>query len=225
MTIIEPAISLLSKIDKDEIYKKLDTIARVCYLSKRNDDTPNDALIKSCIKRGHESVIEHVSLTFKVVTDIGVLTELTRHRIASYSVESTRYVCYADTENVKKEMSFIRPIELNNNDEAYREWLDDCIDVDERYHKILDMTKSTDIARMVLSKSNKTTIVFTMNLRELRAMLKLRCSERANAHIKQIMIPILIMLKYKLPAIFEDIPYDEEFSAKYLNKFPDIIMM
>lgn len=218
MRVIKPTIKFIDQIDGDAIIRKLDKLARVCYQSTPKSNYTMGNLIKNCIKSGHESVIEHVSLTFDLVTDIGVLAELTRHRLASYSVESTRYCKYLD------DIEYIEPIEFrgDNDSFAYKVWRESCLRDEDAYCNLMDIPSiGTDIARNVLNKSVKTEIIFTMNLRELRNMFKLRCSKPAHAHIKQVMIPLLLVLKERIPIIFDDIDYDRDFMSEYLTYFYD----
>ena len=96
MKIIEPSATLVDDINATDIYTKIECCGRVCYQS-----TPKgkpEEFIRMLIKRGHESVLEHVSLTFHIICDRAVMSELTRHRLASFSVESTRYVKYGEIE-------------------------------------------------------------------------------------------------------------------------------
>ena len=92
---VNPSIEILSDSSYETILKKIERIGRVCYKSedKIREDTAEN-FIRGIIKRGHESVIEHESISVKVVCDRGVTHEIVRHRIASYSQESTRYCNY-----------------------------------------------------------------------------------------------------------------------------------
>ena len=98
MKIIEPYIELEDKIDGQAILKKIERIGRVCYKSENNiKEDSAERFIKSIIARGHESVLEHVSISVRVICDRGVSHEIVRHRVASYSQESTRYCVAGDT--------------------------------------------------------------------------------------------------------------------------------
>ena len=93
MKIIEPTVELIDDIDGAQILRKLERCGKVSRQSKLGDA---ESFVRSIIKRGHESVSEHVSLTFKIICDRAIMAELTRHRLASFTVESTRYVNYKD---------------------------------------------------------------------------------------------------------------------------------
>ena len=110
MKIIKPYIELEDKIDGQAILKKIERIGRTCYKSESNiTDDSAERFIKNIIKNGHESVLEHVSITLRVICDRGVSHEIVRHRIASYSQESTRY-CNYSKDNFNNELTFINPI-------------------------------------------------------------------------------------------------------------------
>lgn len=95
MTIINPSIEILNTPDYGAMLRKIERIGRVCYKSEdKISDNSAEGFIRGIIKRGHESVIEHESITVKVICDRGVTHEIVRHRIASYSQESTRYCNY-----------------------------------------------------------------------------------------------------------------------------------
>ena len=95
MKIIEPSIKILSEVDANKIVRNIEICGRVCYKSENmvNEDSAKK-FIKRIIASGHESVLEHEKLTIKFVCDRGVSHEIVRHRISSYSQESTIYCNY-----------------------------------------------------------------------------------------------------------------------------------
>ena len=205
---------------------------RTCY--KSEDKITQDSaekFVKMIVGSGHCSVIEHVNLTIKFITDRGVLAELSRHRLASLSVESTRYCNYN-----KKGFTFIIPpwtkfeageyyrkevegipydYQYKFNNEHLNEieypywdfiWLNSMFDTEERYQELVeDGEWQPQQARSILPNSLKTEVVMTCNLRELRHILSLRTSKAAHPQIRQIMFPLLNELQSKLPLIFGDI--------------------
>ncbi|MBR1807712.1 MAG: FAD-dependent thymidylate synthase [Selenomonadaceae bacterium] len=87
MKIIEPSVELVDDFDAAAVMRKIERAGRVCYKSEGNIKPESaEKFIRGIIKRGHESVIEHASVSFKIVCDRGVTHELVRHRIASYCV-------------------------------------------------------------------------------------------------------------------------------------------
>ena len=104
MRIVEPGIEIMTTIDSDNILKNLELYGRVCYKSEQGitEDSAN-RFVRMIIKNGHESVLEHEKITVKFICDRGVSHEIVRHRIASYSQESTRYCNYnQDKKNPRK---------------------------------------------------------------------------------------------------------------------------
>ena len=97
MHIILPSIEIIDSIDGIKIIKKIEKIGRVCYKSegKITEDSA-EKFISNIIESGHESVIEHETISVRVICDRGVSHEIVRHRIASYSQESTRYRNYSN---------------------------------------------------------------------------------------------------------------------------------
>lgn len=90
MRIIQSGIEIIDAPSYETMLKKIEQIGRVCYKSEdKITDTSAEGFVRGIIKRGHESVIEHVSISVRVICDRGVSHEIVRHRIASYSQEST----------------------------------------------------------------------------------------------------------------------------------------
>ena len=219
MQIIDPYVELESEINGEEILKKIEKIGRVCYKSEdRITDESAKIFIESLLKRGHESVIEHVSLSVRIVCDRGVTHEIVRHRVASYSQESTRY-CNYSKDKFGNELTFIRPCfwenERNIKDDEmwtnllcsnkYEIWLKSMYLVEKAYMILLKHGATPEQARTILPNSIKTEIVMTMNLREWRHFLKLRTSKAAHPQMRQVANMILTLFKKKIPVIFDDI--------------------
>ena len=205
MKIIEPSVELVNKIDSAEIMKHIELAGRVCYKSEsRISDDSAEKFISNIIKSGHESVIEHVSLTFKIICDRGVTHEIVRHRLASYSQESTRYCNYA-ADKFGNELTFIKPCFWNDDDENFLIWKDTMAQIEKNYIELLKNGAKPEQARSILPNSLKTEIFMTANLREWRHFLKLRTSTRAHPQMREVALQILKILSEKLPIIFADI--------------------
>ena len=192
----------------------IEKAGRVCYKSE-DKITENSSLkfIETIMKLGHESVIEHASATVRFVCDRGVSHEIVRHRIASYSQESTRYCNYGKT-GVK----FIIPSWCNDIEEgmfemfskfpeilAEKQWLSAMLDSESRYNTLLNLQWTPQQARSVLPNSLKTEIVMTANFREWRHFLKLRTAKAAHPDMRYLAIPLLYDFKQAIPIIFDDI--------------------
>lgn len=205
MRVIEPSISLEQEIDTEKIMKHIEKAGRVCYKSENKiNDESADIFIRSILKRGHESVIEHFSITFKIVCDRSVTHEIVRHRIASYSQESTRYCNYSD-DKFGNELTFIKPCFWSEDSENYKIWKESMMQIEKNYFLFMNKKVSPQEARSILPNSLKTEIYVTMNLREWRHFLKLRTSQAAHPQMRQVAIMIYDVLVEKLPVLFEDI--------------------
>ena len=118
MQAIKPYTQIYGDIDGQEILKKIETCGRVCYKSEgKIEEGSAEKFVANIIKRGHEAVLEHASITIKFVVDRGVSHEIVRHRIASYCQESTRY-CNYSKDDFGKEITFIIPNYLDYKSEA-----------------------------------------------------------------------------------------------------------
>ena len=205
MIVIEPNIDIIDRIDGKRILKKLETIGRVCYKSEEliKDDSDR-VFIKKILESGHESVIEHESVSVRVVCDRGVSHEIVRHRIASYSQESTRYCNYSQ-DKFGNELTFIRPVFWEEGTEEYDLWKDAMKKSEDVYLKMISFGAKPQEARSVLPNSLKTEIVISMNMREWRHFFKLRTSKRAHPQMKQVADLVLERFKLDIPVLFDDI--------------------
>ena len=200
MKIIEPSAELFGEINPEEILRKIEVCGKVSRQSKLGD---SENFVRSIIKRGHESVLEHVSLTFKIVCDRAIMAELTRHRLASFTVESTRYIKYDD-------IAVIEPFERPPEDEddefsCWQAWFELVLETEIYYEILLKRGATPELARSVLPQCTATTLYMTANLREWRHVLKLRTDKAAHPQMRQIMNQILAVFKEKLPVIVEGI--------------------
>ena len=197
---IDPTVEIVSKVNEHDIMCSLEEYGRTCYKSEsRIGDSTARTFVRSLIKRGHESVLEHVSVTVRIVCDRGVTHELVRHRLASYSQESTRYCDYA-TGNIV----YITP-EQYLSPEQFSAWSLAMTNASYSYRRLRELGCSPQMARSVLPNSLKTEIVTTMNLREWRYVIRLRTSAAAHPQMRQVMLMILEEFRKELPIIFEDI--------------------
>lgn len=195
--------------------RSIERYARICYKSEdRMDNDYNPRFLGSIIARGHESVIEHEKVTVMFVVDRGITHEIVRHRIGSYSQESTRYCNYSNNK-FGNEISVIKPYFWENNEAAYEEWYKACLQAEASYFALLDMGSSPQEARSVLPTCLKTEIAVTFNLREWRHFFALRCSAAAHPQMREVAIPLLLLFKERLPIFFEDIDYDENFPMEH----------
>ncbi|MDR2579528.1 MAG: FAD-dependent thymidylate synthase [Fibromonadaceae bacterium] len=205
MKVINASFTIMSNINSQEFLSNIEKFGRVCYKSENSiTATSAKSFIARIIKNGHESVIEHEKITVKIVCDRGVSHEIVRHRIASYSQESTRYCNYSN-DKFGNELTFIKPVFWEKTSTEYKIWREEMQRVEDSYLKLISLNVPPEQARSVLPNSLKTEIVVTMNLREWRHFFKLRTSKRAHPQMREISIPLLNEMKELLPPIFEDI--------------------
>lgn len=205
MNIIEPSYEIISEIDGPAMLRNIELCGRVCYKSEdRITDGSAEKFIAMILKSGHESVLEHEKITVKIICDRGVTHEIVRHRIASYSQESTRY-CNYSKDKFGSELTFIRPCFWAEDDERYITWKQTVQMIEDTYIKMISMGAKPEEARSILPNSIKTEIVMTMNIREWRHYFRLRTSERAHPQIRQVSGALLAELKSRIPVLFDDI--------------------
>jgi len=209
---IKPSIEILDAPSYETMLKKIERIGRVCYKSEdKMTEGSAETFIRSLIVRGHESVIEHQNITVKVICDRGVSHEIVRHRIASYSQESTRYCRYAD-EKFEGQISVIDIAtgfgwDLNNSKDAMKHsiWLRAMEDADRHYQAMISAGATPQEARSVLPNSLKTELVMTMNLRTWRHFIRLRDSLKAHPQAQEVAHMIAVELAERYPVFFEDL--------------------
>lgn len=205
MKIIEPGFEFLDVVDGQSILRELEVIGRVCYKSEGLiTDGSAERFVANLLRRGHESVIEHSRVTVRVICDRGVTHEIVRHRIASYSQESTRYCNYTQ-EKFGNDITYIRPFFWREDAEKYQLWLDTMQTIEDTYHKLISLGAKPEEARSILPNSLKTELVITMNLREWRHFFKLRTPGSAHPQMRELACPLLEAFKEKIPVIFDDI--------------------
>lgn len=179
----------------------IEKAGRTCYQSwDRIQPDSAEKFAKMVLSRGHESVIEHVSATIKLITNRGVMAELTRHRLCSFSIESTRYIRYDNIE-------FIKPVWWDDTDtRAKARFKSSCQESEDSYRYLIESCKwRPEQAREVLPNALKTEIVMTANVREWRHVFKLRTSKKAHPQIRALMLNVLAGFKKEIPVLFEKI--------------------
>lgn len=207
MHAIKAYTQIYSDINGHDILKKIESCGRVCYKSEgKIGEGCAEKFVAGLIKRGHEAVLEHASITVKFVVDRGVSHEIVRHRIASYCQESTRY-CNYSKDNFGSEITFIIPEYLEYKSEGWKTWKTAMKVCEDTYFKLLDIGLTPQEARAVLPNSLKTEVVMTANLREWRTFFKLRCANAAHPQMREVTRPLLEEFKSLIPVVFDDITY------------------
>lgn len=203
MKIVNQSIEVLTKTPYEDAVRLVEEAGRTCYKSESKGTVEGaEKFIRGIIKRGHESVIEHFTITVRVITDRGTTHQIVRHRLASYSQESTRY-CNYSKDKFGNEITVIKP-NFDEDSLNYKNWKSCCEDSEIAYLHLLGDGATPEQARAVLPTCLKTELVMTMNAREWRHFLKMRLDKAAQKEIRDLAQMILDQFKEKYPVFFED---------------------
>lgn len=176
--------------------------ARTCYKSENKKGLVGDSeLIDKCFKNGHHSVLEHSYVKIRIVCDRGVSHELVRHRLASYSQESTRYCNYSNG-RFGGQITVVKPVRIHEGSMEYYIWKKQCEAAEKAYFEELELGVTAENARSVLPTCLATTIDISANLREWYHILDLRTGRDAHPDIRYVMHGILIDMGRDYPEIF-----------------------
>lgn len=208
MKLIKSSYYILSDVDEDRILKSIEIAGRTCYKSE-DKITPSSSkkFVKMIVKRGHLSVIEHESLSIRFIFDRGISHEMVRHRLSSFSQESSRYVNYSKDKS-DNQISVIDISKHLKNASSFDIWVEAMVNAEKSYLAMIENGEKPEIARSVLPNSTKTEIVVTANLRQWRLIFTQRTAKVAHPQIREVMRPLLNDLKFLIPIIFEDITYE-----------------
>ena len=228
MNIIDPWIEV-ENFDGVKIMKNIERACRTCYRSEGliTEDSYKK-LLKNCINRGHESVLEHEKITVRMCVDIGVYKDLTRHRFGSFSIESTRY-CNYGKDKFENEIKFIKPVFyvdswMGKNDDLTKDecislhWYETMNHIEEAYMLMSEDGATPDQMRMILPHSTAAEVTMTANIREWRHILDLRTKKMTHPAIRQVLIPLLLKFKEEMPELFDAIEYDIDFPQEKYAK-------
>ena len=205
MKIIEPSFEILTEINGEKILKDIELFGRTAYKSEdKITDNSAENFVKMLVTRGHESVIEHIIVTARIVCNRAISHELVRHRIASYTQMSTRY-CNFYKDKFNKEIVFIKPLFFEEESFEYKIWKTSCRFSEVSYFQLILSGAKAEEARDVLNNALATEIVVTMNLRSWRNFFKQRTSLQAHPQMREIARPMLKEFQEKIPIIFDDI--------------------
>ena len=233
MRLVSPKIEV-ERYDGQKIMKYIERACRVCYKSEgliTNDSYKR--LIKNCIKRGHGSVLEHEKISVRMICDIGVYKDLTRHRTGTaFSIQSTRW-CNYSRDKFGNELSFIEPVffdQLSEDDEVpptrdqllTMRWYDAMEVIENTYLQMAEEGAKPDELRMILPHSTASEMAMTCNIREWKHILELRTTKQVHPAIRQLLIPLLLNFKENMPEIFEDVEYDKDFPKE---KYAELVYM
>lgn len=192
-----PQVELLAITPNAE--RLIEEAGRTCYLSfdKMTDDS-SKRFIRMVVKNGHHSVLEHASATFRIKGGSRTFThQIVRHRVASFSQQSQRYVSEDD-------FQIVVPPSIKGNPEALAVFNALVEHSRTAYAKLKDLDIRKEDARFVLPNAVTSEIVITANFREWRHILEVRLEKGAQWEIRLICEEILKVLAAHAPTVFED---------------------
>lgn len=149
----------------------------------------------------------HNYVTTHSICDVGAYKDVTRHRLASFSIESTRYCNYSKGK-FGEELTMIEPSNIEKGTEMYNEWLRAVNQIEESYMKMAAMGAKGDQLRMILPHSTKADMIMTANVVELKHIFSLRCHVAAHPSVRYVMKKILEQCYALMPAFFKE-QYEE----------------
>lgn len=206
MQLIDQSFVIEQEVDGEKILQAIERAGRTCY--KSEDKISSDSakkFVKMIVASGHHSVLEHEKITVRVIIDRGVSHEAVRHRICSFSQESTRYCNYSKN----KFGGGVTCININKylpDNEAIEAVYDTLLHCEKTYLMLTtEKNVSPQIARAVLPTCLKTEIVITANLREWRTIFTQRTAEAAHPQMRELMRPMLKRFRELIPVVFDDV--------------------
>ncbi len=180
--------------------------AKLCYsplgiaqLREKTLASDKEKFLSKIISMGHHSVLEHAGFTFGIEGISRVTShQLVRHRLASYSQQSQRYV------QEKGQFEYVIPPSVAENEEACQAFEAMMHRAQALYDELIAKGAAAEDARYVLPNATETKIVVTMNARELRHFFQLRCCYRAQCEIRQMAMKMLELVKGIAPLLFKN---------------------
>jgi len=170
---------------------------RVCWASEPHGDPA--PFIRRLVERGHESVLEHASVSFEISGISRACShQLVRHRIASYSQQSQRFVDMSEAE-------FVIPPAIAEKPEAMAIWNETLAQARSAYLRLREAGIKKEDSRFLLPQATTTRLVVTMNFRELRHFFRVRCDRAAQWEIRAVASEMLRQAYLLAPAVFQDL--------------------
>lgn len=214
MKIIRPSAEIQHPLNLEQgvaLLRIIEKYARISHRSeeKQTADSYDRFLRAVVVGKGDWSVCEHASATVLFRIDRGCTHELVRHRLFSYTQESTRFVNYA-----KREIEFIEPewnLESQIQGTPYYAWSHAMFEAEQNYLDLLKQGQPPQAARSVLPNATASSIVMTGNLRNWRYFFQARTSRETHPDLRRVTIPLLKEFQERIPILYEDIvPNDKQ---------------
>lgn len=210
MKVTNPSFEVLANYMYLE--NNIEIAGRVCYKSEEKIcEGSYDKFIEQIKSSHHDSVLEHGAITVRIICDRGVSHELVRHRLASFSQESTRYCNYSkgkfggEITVIDLANGFGYDLSIPTDYRKYQIWRKAMYNAEQSYFEMLNTGATAQEARSVLPNSLKTEIVITANPREWRHIFKMRTAKSAHPQMREIMVPMLEKFKQNWPILFGDL--------------------
>lgn len=202
MEVTQPEVILLAVTPRAE--KLIEEAGRTCYLSlDRIEDDSEKNFIRRCIRSGHHSILEHASASFRIRGASRSFThQMVRHRLASFSQQSQRYVS-------EEEFNYVIPPAVASNGQAAAVFRDFIESARSSYRKLREYGIKKEDARFVLPNALESEIVFSANFRELRHIFSLRLEKGAQWEIRRVCFLMLKLMMNEAPSVFGDFVPDE----------------
>lgn len=205
--IVEPSVEIITDIDGKRILKNIERAARTCYKTEGSiteDTTSAEKMINKLIEMGHTAMIEFADIHVILRCDVGVYKDLSRHRLCSFAIESTRY-CNYSKDKFGNEISFIKPVNIKDNTNEYAVWYYAMSKIEESYNEMARLGCTPDQMRMLLPHSTAAYVNMKTNVREWRHIFGLRCAKAAHPSVRQIMLMTLNEFHKRVPVLFDDL--------------------
>lgn len=193
----------LTPADGVKLIRKIEYHARKSHMStgKMTADSWQRFIQFVVVEKGDWSVVEHAAVSVEMNDDRGIQQEITRHRIASYTIESTRFINYAKDENRPARYIYPRP----QDEVQHPMWLAAVKYADTAYRALLADGWTPQEARSVFPLALDSNIDVTENLRSWRHFLLMRTTREAHPQMRNFAIPLLDRFKSCIPLLFDDI--------------------
>lgn len=205
MKIIEPSFEILNPKNLAEGIQMLRHIEKLARISHRSESLQTEHTWEKFIKfvimdKGDWSVAEHSSVSVILRVDRGITHEIVRHRLFSYTQESTRFV--NGRKSYPNGLEFIRPLNISAEIGL---WTETCQQLEDVYLTMLDGKIRPQEARSLLPNSLASTIAITGNLRNWRHLFIMRTTQETHPDFKRTTIPLLAEFQNRIPLLFDDI--------------------
>lgn len=205
MKIVQAQVVPITPLNGQAVLKRIEEIARTCYRSEDKitaDGESAKKLVRALSQAGHGAMLEHATISMRYVSNIAAYKDLTRHRPASYAIESTRWCNYSKGK-FGNEIKFLNPIEIPKDSLKYQVWLNAMQKAEDNYMTMASLGAKPDELSLLLPQSTAAEFNITANLREWEHIFNLRAVGHSRPCVKQIMQPTLELFHSKIPVVFD----------------------